>query len=244
MKAKFTFLGLLICSVLCAQDVIVTNDSQRIDSKIEEVSSEYVKYRKTSNLTGPLFVTSTSEIQLIVYENGEVQMFNQAKKEMPNQELKDSAEESADPKPSKSFASLVSRKGNRYIVDDREMGQLDFLNWLSEQQCWSAYNQFKKGRNLAVGGWITMGCGFAEILGMTLLSKRMQRSNKSTIQIGMTVFGGCLIVASIPTIAVGYKKMHNAVTIYNVECGKKTMSSRPYWGVQLSENGIGIAYNF
>lgn len=59
-----------------ANDIIVTTKSERIEAKVEEVSAEQIKYRKMSNPNGPLFVTPTSEIQLILYDNGEVQFFN------------------------------------------------------------------------------------------------------------------------------------------------------------------------
>ena len=82
MKKLFLLsIASLMAIVVFSQDIIVTRDSKRIESKIEEVSAENVKYRKISNLDGPLFVLSTSEIQLIVYQNGEVQMFNQVQEQ-------------------------------------------------------------------------------------------------------------------------------------------------------------------
>lgn len=77
MKTKITLIFLLLCMIASAQDIIVTTDSKRIESKIEEVGKDYIKYRKKSNPNGPLFVMSASEIKLIVYENGEAQMFEQ-----------------------------------------------------------------------------------------------------------------------------------------------------------------------
>ncbi len=73
---------LLIGTIATAQDIIVTTDSKRLESKIEEVGTDYIKYRKKSNPNGPLFVMPASEIKLIVYENGEVQMFEKEEKEI------------------------------------------------------------------------------------------------------------------------------------------------------------------
>lgn len=87
MKTKFTILGMLLFSLtISAHDIIVTIDSERIESKVEEVSSEQIKYRKISNITGPLFVMPTSEIMIIIYENGEIQIFN---KPSEKKEVKD-----------------------------------------------------------------------------------------------------------------------------------------------------------
>ena len=75
MKTKLTIILLLLCIAASAQDIIITTDSKRIESKIEEVGTDYIKYRKISNPNGPLFVMPASEIKLIVYANGEVQTY-------------------------------------------------------------------------------------------------------------------------------------------------------------------------
>lgn len=76
-KLLLLSIAALMAINMFSQDVIVTLDSKRIDAKVEEVSAEYIKYRKTSNPTGPLFVMNTDDIRLIAYENGEVQTFEQ-----------------------------------------------------------------------------------------------------------------------------------------------------------------------
>lgn len=80
MRTFFTTILMLCSAIIMAQDVIITKDSERIDAKIEEVSNEQIKYRKKDNLSGPLFVMSTSEIQSVLYQNGEVQIFEPVKK--------------------------------------------------------------------------------------------------------------------------------------------------------------------
>ena len=89
MKTKLILLCLLFNVALTAQDIIVTKDSKRIDAKIEEVSDEQIKYRKQDNLSGPLFVMSTNEIHSVLYQNGEVQIFETAKKKQKVQKTKE-----------------------------------------------------------------------------------------------------------------------------------------------------------
>ena len=94
MKVKLTFLFILYSTMVLAQDIVVTKDSQRLDVKIEEVSNEQIKYRKMNNLEGPLFIMPTNEIQTIIYANGDVQIFNANKtqKKKPVTVLKDPIE--------------------------------------------------------------------------------------------------------------------------------------------------------
>ena len=60
------------CSLVWAADVIVTNDSKKIDAVIVEVSQVEVKYKKASNANGPTFILPLSEINSIIYSDGEV----------------------------------------------------------------------------------------------------------------------------------------------------------------------------
>lgn len=66
-----------MASYAMAQDVIVKKDGTSILSKIIEITSNEVKYKKYSNLEGPTFITLISEIQVINYENGEKEIFGE-----------------------------------------------------------------------------------------------------------------------------------------------------------------------
>ncbi len=66
---------------LFASDMIVTKDARKIDAKILEVSSSEIKYKKMSNPNGPTYVMPVAEIQTVVYENGEVEIYEERKEE-------------------------------------------------------------------------------------------------------------------------------------------------------------------
>ena len=59
-----------------AQDVIVKKDGSTIPSKVLEVNTSDIKYKKFSNLDGPTYTINQSEIISINYENGEIDSFN------------------------------------------------------------------------------------------------------------------------------------------------------------------------
>lgn len=89
MRTQFTFLCVLFCALVSAQDIITTTDSTTIEAIIEEVGPEQIKYRKASNPTGPLFIVYTRDIQSVTYNNGEVQTFASptAKSQSPKQDV-------------------------------------------------------------------------------------------------------------------------------------------------------------
>ena len=81
---------------LCAQDVIITNDAQKIDAKIIEVSKTEIKYKEKDNLDGPTFVMETTEISSIIYATGKVVLYNQQSLPESKNEVLPQASESSD----------------------------------------------------------------------------------------------------------------------------------------------------
>ena len=71
---------LLIAAVIMpaysyAQDIIVMRDGSIVQSKVTEITSSEVKYKKYSNLDGPLYTIDKNTILAINYENGEKDTF-------------------------------------------------------------------------------------------------------------------------------------------------------------------------
>lgn len=58
-----------------AQDLLVKSNGEEIQAKILEVSPDYVKYKKFSNLNGPVFTVSAADIFMIKYEDGTKTVF-------------------------------------------------------------------------------------------------------------------------------------------------------------------------
>lgn len=59
-----------------SQDKIYLKSGENIKSKILEVNIIDVKYKKFSNLEGPLYTIVKSDIHMVIYENGESDIFN------------------------------------------------------------------------------------------------------------------------------------------------------------------------
>ena len=78
MKKVLLFFMLLLATSAFAQDVIVKKDGSTILSKVIEIGTSEVKYKKYSNPDGPTYTIAKSEIQAINYENGEKETFTDA----------------------------------------------------------------------------------------------------------------------------------------------------------------------
>ena len=68
--------ALCSCS-LHAQDILVRRGGEIENVKVLEVSPTEVKYKKSSNPDGPVFVEKRSNLYSVKYQNGEVQTFEE-----------------------------------------------------------------------------------------------------------------------------------------------------------------------
>ncbi len=75
MKKIFFTLFILFAVKAVAQDVIVKKDGTTIVSKVFEIGKQEVKYKKFSNIDGPIYLINIDEISVINFENGEKEVF-------------------------------------------------------------------------------------------------------------------------------------------------------------------------
>ncbi len=82
---KFIFLlfSIMTLQIAFAEDVIYLTNGDEIKSLVSEVTSTTVKYKKFSNVDGPTYTINKSDILMIIYANGEKDIFisSNAKKE-------------------------------------------------------------------------------------------------------------------------------------------------------------------
>ena len=229
MKRLFiTLLTVLATLFTFAQDVVFLGENDSIVAMVISVSTSEITYQKWTNLQGPIYSMPINQIAAIRYANGTYDFFTN---------------KSAPIVITINNTTSVVRNGNTYMYGDLVMNKGKFAEWLNEQNCPSAYQQFSSGLRIASGGWCLMALGLAIDLGSVILYATNKSSRPSVPAVALGVIGGALEIACIPTIAVGYSKMHRSVYVYNASCSK-TASVQPYWAVQASSNGLGLAYHF
>lgn len=72
----FFLLLVLMANITFAQDLIVLKTGDEISSKVLEVTSDVVKYKKWTNQEGPTYSSTKAEIFMIKYANGTKDVFN------------------------------------------------------------------------------------------------------------------------------------------------------------------------
>lgn len=76
IRSFISFVVFLCTMAVNAQDVIVFRNGDEVEAKVEEISSTQIKYKRTSNLDGPSYVSEKSEVSVIKYNNGEQEVFD------------------------------------------------------------------------------------------------------------------------------------------------------------------------
>lgn len=82
-KVLLMMMAMVVATVVSAADVIVKRDAERIEAKIVELSKKEIKYKKLNNIEGPTYVIPVEEVESIMFENGEVQVFEQKAEPAP-----------------------------------------------------------------------------------------------------------------------------------------------------------------
>ena len=154
---------------------------------------------------------------------------------------------------------VLHRFDNTYYCGQQPIKQSEMLEWYAQHNCQVAYDHFAKGQKMSKAGWALFGIG----LGLEGCSMGCIFRNKTTLDssqapararalnyhqklfISGIILGSAAAaceIACIPTLIVGYHKMHRSVDLYNVLCN--TADAKPYWAIQADENGIGLAFHF
>lgn len=85
VKWLYPILGSLCCTSVFAQDIIIKKDFSIIKSKVVEVASSFVKYKKYSNIDSPIYTIEAKDIIAINYENGEKDVFEHKEQSIKNE---------------------------------------------------------------------------------------------------------------------------------------------------------------
>ena len=145
------------------------------------------------------------------------------------------------------------RIGNTYYYGQTVMDKKAYMRFLQDN-CAVAHQQFRQGYRTAIAGWVLLGVGLgidisASTAGVVMATKSgrvsmasIDPSTRSVIT-SVAMIGLACEIACIPTLCVGYAKMHNSVNTFNAACPSPD-EARAYWSINASGNCIGLAYHF
>ena len=177
----FCILFLMFASTMWAQDIIVTNDAQKIEAKILEVSKTEIKYKEKSNLNGPTYILETKEISSIIYSNGKVVLYNQestAKDSTPDKPTEINAEQNKESDATEGTKATytpgrIYRDNGQYLHNDTYISAKE-VERILEREDPVAYKEWQKAEGLLIAGGVFDGIGLGLAIGglFTLIQPR------------------------------------------------------------------------
>lgn len=211
---------LLLGNILSAQDIITKNDGTDIKAKVTEVEQSQVKYKKYSNLEGPTYTISLSDVLMITYENGEREMYNTKK----NTEF-----HSVYPQ---GVMTYNSWSGKISIGGETIPSEMEEMYFYPED-----YELYKSGKSQKTLGTVIACIGalpFGYSIGYMGAAGETDETN-----LGLLVGGGAALAVGIVINALGGNKMKKAISSYN-----SNLAFQPEFRFGATPNGVGIACVF
>lgn len=236
LRGLFVSLFLLsISGMVMAQDVIVKADQSTVLSKVLEITSTEIKYKKWNNLEGPTYSIVRSEVLSINYENGEVEDFSNTTTIKQQTNLQDEKRNEGYIESFASFPAALKLNGRR-------LSDVEIQSLLDKQN----YQLYLKGKRQVNFGEIIGVIGVGALTFAYLISDP-KLDDWNPVWISLAVSGVTLPPGIILSV-VGARNMNTVVDNYNHNYRNYSLNIVPSFlrcDNSLSQNnyGLGLTLN-
>lgn len=238
-KVSLLILLFALAHFIYADDIIYLNNGDEIKSKILKISSKIIEYKKASNMEGPTYEVSKDEVVMIIYENGEKDIFINKTAKSNNSIYNAPLQNSVN-----SFG-IIDYDGEKLISYNGEEISVDQYKELAQQNCYKAFEQYNRGQKLKKAGNICIGVG-ASVLASGIILHSVGIAQYKYPEI---ISGGLLMIAGISTTAVGIplvcvgksQKRKSYETFNNTSRGYISSSELQF---RINNDGMGLALVF
>lgn len=142
-------------------------------------------------------------------------------------------------------ATLLQPAGSYIYYGDQAFNLKQCVDFLSTTNNQAAYEKFQSGYKCYQAGWGLFGAGLGmDLIGSLIIAFGPEEGSDAMFYSGITCLGvgAAAILASIPTIFIGYSRLNDGIDMYNMS--QVGLAPQAYWTIQGSENGIGLALHF
>ena len=249
MKTKSLFVVIFICVLRFSgfsQDIIMLRTGDEIQSKVEEVGIDIIRYHKFDNVSGPIYTIEKSKVFMIKYQNGSKDVFAEQNVSKTNTTQTPSGVENQTPKIS--TAPPIQNNNLTY-----QSNKNIFLNYkrLSPREVKSLMitypeiqKEYKSGRTYnTIGSCFMVPLFAAEFVAiLQIINKKdhftdmplLNRKYGPTLGIMGVGFVGYVTFATI-----GSTKIMKSVSDYNNKITPTTS-----YNFNISPNGLGVVMKF
>jgi len=140
--------------------------------------------------------------------------------------------------------TLLQPAGSYIYYGDQAFNLKQCVDFLSTRHQ-PAYETFQSGYKCYQAGWGLFGAGLGmDLVGSILVAFTPEQGDAAMLYSGIACLGvgAAAVLASIPTIFIGYARLNDGIDMFNMS--QVGAAPRAYWTIQGSQNGIGLALHF
>lgn len=200
-KLSVTLFLICLAGIVTAQDVIVMKDQSTIMSKVLEITSTEIKYKKWNSQDGPTYSIGKSEVLSINYENGEVETFSN------NESSPTNAYQQPTLKADAGF--MAAYGGSTLKLNGRKLSDEEVRNLVDPQ----SYQLYLKGKKESNWGGVCLVASISAAIGAGVLFGL----KKTGGGIALTVFDIATWVGYL--VLDGTEEMKQVASEYNRQHG-------------------------
>lgn len=141
-------------------------------------------------------------------------------------------------------ATLLQPAGSYIYYGDQALNLKQCVDFLSTRHQ-PAYETFQSGYKCYQAGWGLFGAGLGmDLVGSLIFAFAPEEGNAAMLYSGIACLGigAAAVLASVPTIFIGYARLNDGIDQFNMSQAGATPQA--YWTIQGSQNGIGLALHF
>lgn len=268
MKRFILFVSLTIISVLSfGQDVIVKKNSETIKVKVTEVNQDNIKFKKWDNLDGPTYTLLKSEINTILYQNGDAEVFVPSEPQSndsydsynPYNRLKEKVDVDAVINDRTLFFKgecITNSSYSKYMFYDEQtkqsidLSKSQFADYLKTHD-YELYKKYKTSYDKYISGVVFTCISACSIELASLLFLLNTTSgedhtfddpvNKAGASFG--IIGVACAAVGIPLLIKGNASLKKIPSMYNEKYVNRNRTAMT-WSLGATNNGVAFRFNF
>lgn len=232
--------GFFVTMMSFAQDIIVKKDAQQIECVVSDVTPSEVLYKTSIDQQG-YFVMRTSEIKLILFQDGSVKDFSS--QQPPVSSIQQPPVSSVQKiEYSDAIKKVETKLGYFYVLNSEtgpiHMDEAAYVKFIQANSP-EAWKKYRQSNMEIISGWSLMGAGgiFCFVVGLPMIICTYYEGSATAF----LNIGSAGVLASIPVLSVGYGTKKRNYKYYNEYTRYKKQYSL---NIQSSKDGIGLAFHF
>lgn len=194
-----------------AQDIIILKSGDEIQSQVEEVGTDIIKYHKFENLTGPIYSIEKTQVFMIKYKNGTKDVFNAESTPAVQQAMTPQATSPVQPAV-QGVEELRYKKGGAVAIKDKYLSKAECIKIFEANP--DALRLYNSGMKLITIGDIISYATLIPSLGVSIMVSKeiLPVFPYAPVTIAVLTAG---LVSSIVITVNGRHKIRDAVNVYN-----------------------------